>query len=80
MNSPSTDRSDKPFLTVGDQYPRQDYVNAAYKVANQREGFWQRSATFSTPHGLLRLEWGRFGWDHLWLEDPTPLDLGLIRE
>lgn len=70
----------RALLTVGDQYPRQDYINAAYKLANSRTLIWQRPAMFSTPHGLLLLEWGRFGWDHRWLDEPAPLDLGLIRE
>lgn len=70
----------KGWLTVGDQYPREEYVRAAYKVANAREVVWQRPAMFTTPHGLLLLEWGRFGWDHRWLEEPANLDLGPITE
>lgn len=66
------------WLTVGDHYPRQDYVRAAYHAANEREGPWQRTALFTTPHGLLMLEWGRYGWDARWLEDPVPLDMGRI--
>ena len=63
------------LLTIGDDYPRRDYEHAAYKLANERDQPWHRAALFQTPHGLLMLEWGRYGWDARWLEDPIQLDL-----
>ena len=66
------------WLTVGDHYPREDYESIAYQVANKRDAPWQRTAVFQTPHGLLILDWGRYGWDARWLENAVPLDLGRI--
>lgn len=68
------------FLTVGDDYPRQDYEKFAFRAANERDGYSQRPAMFITPHGLLLLEWGRYGWNARWLDDPEPLDLGKISD
>lgn len=72
--------SQSGFLTIGDDYPRKNYEHAAYKVANERDGPWHRAALFQTPHGLLMLEWGRYGWDARWLEEPKLLDLGKITD
>lgn len=72
--------SDGTLLTVGDHYPRKVYESEAYKLANARKLIWQRPALYSTPHGLLLLEWGRYGWDVRWLETPEELTLPRISD
>ena len=69
--------SDK-WLTVGDLYPRANYESEAYKRANSRELVWQRPALYMTEHGLLLLEWGRYGWNCRWLDEPETLSLPRI--